>query len=86
MNRRTFLKAGAVAAPASVVAGKTYSHDGGRPNILMLMADQHRADCMGAYGNHVIQTPHMDALARDGVLFRTLTRLLLLVRPPAPRC
>jgi arylsulfatase A-like enzyme len=36
----------------------------------MLMADQHRADCMGAYGNPVIKTPNMDALARDGVLFR----------------
>ena len=41
-----------------------------RPNILLLMTDQHRADCLGAAGNHVIQTPHLDALAAGGVLFR----------------
>jgi arylsulfatase A-like enzyme len=38
-------------------------------NILIIMADQHRADCMGAYGNRDIRTPHMDSLAADGVLF-----------------
>jgi arylsulfatase A-like enzyme len=40
------------------------------PNILLLMADQHRADCVGADGNRVIRTPHLDRLAKEGVLFR----------------
>ncbi|MBL7224026.1 MAG: sulfatase-like hydrolase/transferase [Candidatus Brocadiae bacterium] len=40
-----------------------------RPNILILMADQLRADALGCYGNEVCQTPHLDALARSGVLF-----------------
>ena len=40
-----------------------------RPNILFLMADQLRADALGCYGNPVCQTPHLDALARSGVLF-----------------
>jgi arylsulfatase A-like enzyme len=41
-----------------------------RPNILLLMADQFRVDCLGAYGNPVIHTPHLDFLARDGVHFQ----------------
>jgi arylsulfatase A-like enzyme len=40
-----------------------------RPNILILMADQLRADALGCYGNAVCQTPHLDGLARGGVLF-----------------
>ncbi len=40
-----------------------------RPNILIIHADQHRTDCLGAYGNPDIQTPHIDALARDGRRF-----------------
>lgn len=31
------------------------------------MGDEHRADCIGAYGNGNIITPNLDALARDGV-------------------
>lgn len=40
-----------------------------RPNILFLMADQHRGDCIGADGNTAIHTPNLDAIARDGALF-----------------
>ena len=40
-----------------------------RPNILIIQADQHRADCLGAYGNPDVQTPHIDALAEDGVRY-----------------
>jgi len=39
-------------------------------NVLFILADQLRADCLGAAGNDVIRTPHLDALAADGVLFR----------------
>jgi choline-sulfatase len=39
------------------------------PNILILMADQLTAGALPAYGNRVAKTPHMDALARDGVVF-----------------
>ncbi len=41
-----------------------------RPNILMIMADQFRADCLGADGNPHIRTPNLDRLAREGVRFR----------------
>jgi arylsulfatase A-like enzyme len=38
-------------------------------NILFITADQLRADALGCYGNPVIQTPHIDALAQGGVRF-----------------
>ncbi|MBM4040720.1 MAG: arylsulfatase [Planctomycetes bacterium] len=41
-----------------------------RPNILFLMTDQHRGDCIGADGNKAIRTPHLDRIAHEGVLFR----------------
>jgi arylsulfatase A-like enzyme len=40
------------------------------PNILLLMADQWRADCLGFAGHPVVETPHLDELFCDGVHFR----------------
>ena len=40
-----------------------------QPNILILQADQHRADCIGVYGNKDVKTPNIDNLAKDGVLY-----------------
>lgn len=33
------------------------------PHIILLMADQQRADAMGCAGNDAVLTPHLDALA-----------------------
>ena len=39
-------------------------------NLILICLDTHRADCVAAAGrNDVIQTPSMDALARDGIIF-----------------
>ncbi|MFA9478586.1 sulfatase [Phycisphaerales bacterium AB-hyl4] len=38
-----------------------------RPNLLLVFADQLRADAVGCYGNEVVRTPTIDALARQGV-------------------
>jgi arylsulfatase A-like enzyme len=40
-----------------------------RPNILLLMTDQQRGDCLGICGHPVLQTPHLDHLAASGVRF-----------------
>lgn len=40
-----------------------------RPNILIFMPDQQRADCVGCFGNPLIQTPNIDALASRGIRF-----------------
>jgi arylsulfatase A-like enzyme len=41
-----------------------------RPNILMIVSDQERADVLGCYGGPC-QTPALDGLAADGVRFAT---------------
>jgi N-sulfoglucosamine sulfohydrolase len=38
-----------------------------RPNIVLFVTDDQGQDSLGCYGNSVIKTPHIDALARDGV-------------------
>ncbi len=55
-----FLGLGAVAAPAAP------------PNIVFLLGDDHRWDALGCMGNTILQTPHIDGLARDGVLFENM--------------
>ncbi|MCP1385554.1 sulfatase-like hydrolase/transferase [Runella salmonicolor] len=40
-----------------------------KPNILFLFADDLRADALGCYGNPYVQTPNLDQLARNGMLF-----------------
>ncbi len=78
MNRREFLKhslcgasvaAGAALLPDSLPAADP-AKSSLRPNILLLMTDQHRGDCLGADGNRVIRTPNLDRLAREGARFR----------------
>jgi arylsulfatase A-like enzyme len=39
------------------------------PNILMIVADQHRWDCLGAAGRYPIRTPNLDRLAAGGACF-----------------
>ena len=39
------------------------------PNILFIMTDEQRGDCLGCYGNPVLHTPHIDAIAERGVRF-----------------
>lgn len=39
------------------------------PNILFIMTDQHRWDCLGANGNRLIKTPHLDRLAARSANF-----------------
>lgn len=41
----------------------------GPPNILLIMTDQFRFDCMGCMGHAVVRTPHLDALAASATLF-----------------
>ncbi len=41
-----------------------------RPNILWIMTDDHAAHSISAYGSRVNQTPSLDRLAKEGMLFR----------------
>jgi arylsulfatase A-like enzyme len=40
----------------------------GQPNIIFIMSDDHAAHAIGAYGSKVNQTPHLDRLAKEGML------------------
>jgi arylsulfatase A-like enzyme len=46
------------------------SRRAGRPNVLLITADQWRGDCLSALGHACVRTPNIDALAREGVLFQ----------------
>ena len=41
-----------------------------RKNVLFIMADQWRGDTLGCINHPVVQTPYLDQLAGEGVLFR----------------
>lgn len=79
MSRRKFIQgfgAGATVALGNRLFGtesrEPVAEAGASPrikNILFLFSDQHRADCLGCYGNPIVQTPHLDSLAENGVRF-----------------
>lgn len=45
------------------------THTSPRPNILLITTDTQRCDTIAAYGNRHALSPHLDRLAREGVLF-----------------
>jgi len=40
-----------------------------QPNVVIVLVDELRSFEVGCYGNDVIRTPHMDALAAEGAMF-----------------
>ena len=40
-----------------------------RPNVLIIMADEHAPQFSGVYGHPIAQSPDIDALGEDGVVF-----------------
>ncbi|MFN2458451.1 MAG: sulfatase [Chitinophagaceae bacterium] len=40
-----------------------------RPNIIYIMSDDHDADAISAYSKKLIQTPNIDRIAKEGMLF-----------------
>jgi arylsulfatase A-like enzyme len=76
ITRRKFLKQSVIgtigAAAASMPIASLYAKGkdrSRRPNIVMYISDDHGIDFLGCYGNKDIQTPNIDALAKDGMLF-----------------
>ena len=50
-----------------------------KPNIVVITTDQQRFDTLKAMGNTIIQTPNLDRLAKEGVVFETAVT-------PSPLC
>ncbi|MCC6288977.1 MAG: sulfatase [Chitinophagaceae bacterium] len=40
-----------------------------RPNIVLIISDDHAYQTIGAYGNKLVETPNIDRIAKEGVLF-----------------
>lgn len=55
--------------PMLSLAAQAWAQGGGRPNIVYIMTDDHTQQMMSCYGPSPVQTPHLDRLAREGVLF-----------------
>src|SRR2546429_2771982 len=51
-------------------AAKAATESSRPPDILLIMPDQMRGDCLSVRGHPVVRTPHLDALAAEGALFR----------------
>jgi hypothetical protein len=45
------------------------ANNSSRPNIIFIMADDHAAHAISAYGSDLIHTPNMDRLAEEGIRF-----------------
>jgi hypothetical protein len=41
-----------------------------RPNILVILSDDHAQQAISAYGGSLMQTPHIDRIAKEGAIFR----------------
>jgi arylsulfatase A-like enzyme len=40
-----------------------------KPNVILITTDQQRKDSLGCYGSTFVQTPNLDQMAKEGVLF-----------------
>ncbi len=74
MYRREFLKTSTIAA-AGLLTGLKYVHSEGapqrkkiRPNILWITCED-MSPRIGCYGDNTVDTPNIDRLAREGVLY-----------------
>src|SRR5512142_82272 len=70
-TRRGLLTGIAGTAALSQAAAQTNTPPS-RPNVLLMISDQFRWDCVGAMGaNPMNLTPNLDQMARRGVMFRS---------------
>lgn len=52
-----------------------------RPNIIFIMADDHAAAAISAYGSKIVKTPGIDRLAQEGMRFENCFATLSLCAP-----
>jgi uncharacterized sulfatase len=71
MNLAPVRRALQLAAIASVVTGAPFSHanPAGRPNFLLILADDCTFNDLPLYGGENARTPHIDRLAAEGLTF-----------------
>ena len=72
MNRIPVILAVLLSAPLSALDAAEAPRTRAKPNILFIMADDHSADALSAYGSYlagVFKTPNLDRLAAQGARF-----------------
>ena len=70
VDRREFLKNGAIAGlTAAYPSLFRTARSQKKPNILLIMSDEHNQRVSGCYGNTIVKTPNIDSLAAQGVTF-----------------
>jgi arylsulfatase A-like enzyme len=72
MNPRTALVSFLLCCASLLLCGafRPVAGQRSRPNIVFVITDDQRADSLGITGHPVAKTPHIDSLAREGVIFR----------------
>jgi arylsulfatase A-like enzyme len=63
---RVFVFASVMGSLAVLPAGTAAA---ARPNFLFILTDDQEQESLGAYGNTICQTPHIDRIAKEGLLF-----------------
>jgi hypothetical protein len=70
-TRRDFLKAAGVGSVSFLLHDHRAHAERNKqkPNILVIMSDEHNAGVLGCYGNDIVKTVNLDGLAARGVTF-----------------
>jgi choline-sulfatase len=70
-TRRVFLQTTGLVAGSFIIPKLVYGRAKPpvKPNILVIMSDEHNASVLGCNGNNIVHTPNLDRLAEKGIAF-----------------
>jgi len=54
---------------STIISNNAHARGRNRPNIVLIVSDDHGLESLGCYGNPAIKTPNLDSLAAEGVRF-----------------
>jgi arylsulfatase A-like enzyme len=73
MHRRDFLNllagSAATAALTPLTRSATAARQTDRPNLVLIMSDDHASHALSCYGSKINKTPHLDRIADEGMRF-----------------
>ena len=73
MRRRGFLKVAAASTAAAIQGCRTFfarkPTTAKHPNVVVIITDDQRWDCLSCAGHPILKTPNLDRLASEGVRF-----------------